>query len=58
MRETGSGHAGCWLPRHHLRPAGFGASSRPSVGDNYDTLAADLAVLLDGLDLREVVLRR
>jgi len=28
------------------------------VGDNYDTLAADLAVLLDGLDLREVVLRR
>jgi len=35
---------------------GFGASSRPSVGYNYDTLAADLAVLLDQLDLREVVL--
>jgi non-heme chloroperoxidase len=26
---------------------GFGASSRPSVGYNYDTLAADLAALLD-----------
>jgi len=35
---------------------GFGASSRPSVGHDYDTLAADLAVLLDGLDLRDVVL--
>jgi non-heme chloroperoxidase len=35
---------------------GFGASSRPSVGYDYDTLAADLAVLLDQLDLREVVL--
>jgi len=35
---------------------GFGASSRPSVGYNYDTLAADLAALLDQLDLREVVL--
>jgi non-heme chloroperoxidase len=35
---------------------GFGASSRPSVGYNYDTLAADLSVLLDQLDLREVVL--
>ena len=35
---------------------GFGASSRPSVGYDYDTLAADLAVLLDRLDLREVVL--
>jgi len=35
---------------------GFGASSRPSVGYDYDTLAADLAALLDQLDLREVVL--
>ena len=35
---------------------GFGASSRPSVGYDYDTLAADLATLLDRLDLREVVL--
>ena len=35
---------------------GFGASSRPSVGYDYDTLAADLAALLDRLDLREVVL--
>lgn len=35
---------------------GFGASSRPSVGYNYDTLAADLAALLDQLDLRGVVL--
>jgi non-heme chloroperoxidase len=35
---------------------GFGASSRPSVGYDYDTLAADLAALLDQLDLREAVL--
>jgi len=35
---------------------GFGASSRPSVGYDYDTLAADLAALLDQLDLCEAVL--
>jgi non-heme chloroperoxidase len=35
---------------------GFGASGRPSVGYDYDTLAADLAALLDQLDLRDAVL--
>jgi non-heme chloroperoxidase len=35
---------------------GFGASSRPSLGYDYDTLAADLAALIDTLDLREAVL--
>lgn len=35
---------------------GFGASSRPSAGYDYDTLAADLAALLDHLDLQDVVL--
>jgi non-heme chloroperoxidase len=35
---------------------GFGGSSRPSVGYGYDTLAADLGVLLDRLDLRDIVL--
>jgi non-heme chloroperoxidase len=35
---------------------GFGASSRPSTGYDFDTLAADLHVLLSRLDLREVVL--
>jgi non-heme chloroperoxidase len=35
---------------------GFGASSRPSVGYDFDTLTADLAALLDQLDLREAVL--
>ena len=35
---------------------GFGASSRPSIGYNFDTLADDLHVLLSRLDLREVVL--
>jgi non-heme chloroperoxidase len=35
---------------------GFGASSRPSVGYDYDTLAADLAALLDALDLHDSVL--
>jgi non-heme chloroperoxidase len=35
---------------------GCGASSRPSTGYDFDTLAADLHVLLRVLDLREVVL--
>jgi non-heme chloroperoxidase len=35
---------------------GFGASSRPSVGYDYDTLAADLDILLTALDLRNVAL--
>jgi non-heme chloroperoxidase len=35
---------------------GFGASSRPSIGYDFDTLAGDLHVLLSRLDLREVVL--
>jgi non-heme chloroperoxidase len=35
---------------------GFGASSRPSVGYDFDTLASDLDVLLSRLGLREVVL--
>jgi non-heme chloroperoxidase len=35
---------------------GFGASSRPSVGYDFDTLADDLHVLLSRLDLRAVVL--
>jgi len=35
---------------------GFGASSRPAVGYEFDTLAADLHVLLTRLRLREVVL--
>jgi non-heme chloroperoxidase len=35
---------------------GFGASSRPSIGYDFDTLATDLHVLLSRLDLREVVL--
>ena len=35
---------------------GGGASSRPADGYDYDTLAADLNVLLEELDLREAVL--
>ena len=35
---------------------GFGSSSQPSVGYDYDTFAADLATLLDVLDLTDVVL--
>jgi non-heme chloroperoxidase len=35
---------------------GFGGSSRPSVGYDYATLAADLGALLDHLDLRDTVL--
>jgi non-heme chloroperoxidase len=35
---------------------GFGASSRPSVGYEFDTLATDLHILLSRLDLRGAVL--
>ena len=35
---------------------GFGASSRPSTGYDFDTLATDLHILLSRLDLRGVVL--
>lgn len=35
---------------------GFGESSRPAVGYDYDTLAADLHQLLTALDLRDVAL--
>ena len=35
---------------------GFGKSSQPAVGYDYDTFAADLNVLLEHLDLRDAVL--
>jgi pimeloyl-ACP methyl ester carboxylesterase len=35
---------------------GFGRSSQPSVGYDYDTFAADLDALMRGLDLRDAVL--
>jgi non-heme chloroperoxidase len=35
---------------------GFGASSQPTVGYNYDTFAADLHALMEKLDLRDAVL--
>ncbi len=35
---------------------GGGVSSRPGTGYDYDTLAADLSVLLEELDLRDLVL--
>lgn len=35
---------------------GFGESDKPETGYDYDTFAADLAGLIDGLDLRDVTL--
>jgi non-heme chloroperoxidase len=35
---------------------GFGRSSKPTTGYDYDTFAADLKVILDTLDLREAIL--
>jgi non-heme chloroperoxidase len=35
---------------------GFGSSDKPDAGYDYDTFAADLAGLLDGLDLSDVTL--
>jgi non-heme chloroperoxidase len=46
--------AGCRVLTYDRR--GFGASSRPSTGYDYDTLAADLGALLQELDLRDVLL--
>jgi non-heme chloroperoxidase len=49
------------LPKHDLRTIaydrrGFGHSSKPWDGYDYDTLADDLKGLLDGLDLQDVTL--
>jgi pimeloyl-ACP methyl ester carboxylesterase len=49
------------LPRHNLRVVaydrrGFGRSSRPWDGYDYDTLADDLKAVLDELDLNNVTL--
>lgn len=35
---------------------GFGQSSQPTVGYDYDTFAADLKVIMDALDLQDAVL--
>lgn len=50
-----------WLAGHGLRAVaydrrGHGRSSKPESGYDYDTLADDLAALLDRLDLEDVVL--
>jgi non-heme chloroperoxidase len=47
-------NAGCRVITYDRR--GFGSSSRPSVGFNYDTLSADLHMLVNELDLHEVTL--
>lgn len=49
------------LPKHGLRVIaydrrGFGESSKPWDGYDYDTMADDLKGLLDGLDLQDVTL--
>src|SRR4051794_10744796 len=40
----------------HYDRRGFGKSSQPTVGYDYDTFTDDLKALLDSLDLSEVVL--
>lgn len=35
---------------------GFGSSSQPSLGYDYDTLAADLRIIVEALDLRDATL--
>lgn len=49
------------LPKHNIRVIsydrrGFGKSSRPWEGYDYDTFAADLKLVLDELDLTDVTL--
>ena len=45
---------GCRVIAYDRR--GFGESGKPYAGYDYDTLAGDLAALLDGLDLKDVTL--
>jgi non-heme chloroperoxidase len=47
-------HAGYRVITYDRR--GFGWSSQPTAGYDYDTFATDLKVLLDTLDLRDVIL--
>jgi non-heme chloroperoxidase len=46
--------AGCRTITYDRR--GFGNSSQPAIGYNYDTFAADLDVIMNALDLRDAVL--
>jgi non-heme chloroperoxidase len=46
--------AGCRVITYDRR--GFGQSSQPATGYDYDTFATDLSALLEHLDLREAVL--
>src|SRR5690349_21681263 len=46
--------AGCRVIRYDRR--GFGNSSRPTTGYDYDTFTADLNALLEHLDLSDIVL--
>ena len=49
----------CWTPGYRVITydrRGFGQSSQPTTGYDYDTFAADLSTLLDHLDLRDAVL--
>jgi pimeloyl-ACP methyl ester carboxylesterase len=53
-RDPGLLEAGYQVITYDRR--GFGQSSQPTVGYDYDTFAADLAALLEHLDLRDAVL--
>ena len=50
------GLAGSWPRVVTYDRRGFGNSSQPTTGYDYDTFAADLNALLDTLDLRDAVL--
>jgi pimeloyl-ACP methyl ester carboxylesterase len=54
--EAGPGARGGRLPRYYYDRRGFGKSSQPYGGYDYDTFTADLDVLLSHLDLRDVAL--
>ena len=53
-RNARCSHAGYRVITYDRR--GFGRSSQPTVGYDYDTFAADLSTLLEHLDLHDVVL--
>ena len=57
MGTSGAGASGGGLPLISYDRRGFGRSSQPTTGYDYDTFAADLKALLDHLELdQEAVL--
>jgi len=54
--KTSTGSFSLRPPGHFIRPKGFGNSSKPTSGYDYDTFAEDLNKIILTLDLHNVML--